>query len=83
MFRRVAASPIQGFLVVAAFAALCSLWLFFWRLKRAVSQSIFGETGKFVVEAALKTPISHSQKGGWQKDFYHFFMDRAGHSASN
>jgi len=43
-----------------------------------VMTEIFGEHGKFVIQAESKTPISHFRKGGWQKDYYHFFMDRFG-----
>jgi myo-inositol 2-dehydrogenase/D-chiro-inositol 1-dehydrogenase len=43
-----------------------------------VMTEVFGEHGKFVIQAESKTPISHFRKGGWQKDYYHFFMDRFG-----
>jgi predicted dehydrogenase len=43
-----------------------------------VMTEVSGEHGKFVVQAESKTPISHFRKGGWERDYYHFFMDRFG-----
>ena len=41
-----------------------------------VMTEVSGELGKLVVHAESKTPVSHYRKGGWQKDYYDFFMDR-------
>jgi myo-inositol 2-dehydrogenase/D-chiro-inositol 1-dehydrogenase len=39
---------------------------------------VSGEHGKFVVQAESKTPTYHFRKGGWERDYYHFLMDRFG-----
>jgi len=39
---------------------------------------VAGEHGKFVVQAEAKTPLYHFRKGGWERDYYYFFMDRFG-----
>jgi myo-inositol 2-dehydrogenase/D-chiro-inositol 1-dehydrogenase len=43
-----------------------------------VMTEVSGEHGKFVVQAESKTPVYHFRKGGWERDYYHFFMDRFG-----
>jgi myo-inositol 2-dehydrogenase/D-chiro-inositol 1-dehydrogenase len=39
---------------------------------------VSGEQGKFVIHAESKTPTYHFRKGGWERDYYYFFMDRFG-----
>jgi myo-inositol 2-dehydrogenase/D-chiro-inositol 1-dehydrogenase len=43
-----------------------------------VMTEVAGEHGKFVVQAEAKTPLYHFRKGGWERDYYYFFMDRFG-----
>ena len=39
---------------------------------------VSGENGKLVVHAEAKTPVYHYRRGGWERDYHHFFMDRFG-----
>jgi myo-inositol 2-dehydrogenase/D-chiro-inositol 1-dehydrogenase len=43
-----------------------------------VMTEISGEHGKLVVNAESKTPTYHFRKGGWERDYFYFFMDRFG-----
>ena len=43
-----------------------------------VMTEVSGEQGKFVIHAESKTPTYHFRKGGWERDYYYFFMDRFG-----
>jgi predicted dehydrogenase len=43
-----------------------------------VMTEVSGEQGKFVIHAEAKTPTYHFRKGGWERDYYYFFMDRFG-----
>jgi predicted dehydrogenase len=43
-----------------------------------VMTEVSGEQGKFVVHAESKTPTYHFRKGGWERDYHYFFMDRFG-----
>ena len=43
-----------------------------------VMTEVSGELGKFVVHAESKTPTYHYRKGGWERDYHYFFMDRFG-----
>lgn len=43
-----------------------------------VMTEVSGERGKLVVHAEVKTPLTHYRKGGWERDYHDFFMDRFG-----
>jgi len=43
-----------------------------------VMTEVSGEQGKFVIHAESRTPTYHFRKGGWERDYYYFFMDRFG-----
>ncbi len=43
-----------------------------------IYSEVSGELGKLVVHAESKTPFYHYRKGGWERDYHSFFMDRFG-----